>query len=216
MRERWKYLNGHPRTCTCVRCAERNVRNQQQSGSGGRAQTVAPRTPRGSRGPMTINQRPASPTDTGPRQGRTSQERVKPPSAYSPSQQTVARRETGKVAQSKPLEEQTAPTARQSTGPPPRYAPGSALPPLAYRSRNGLSAVFRALTTFIGVGVVVVIAVYVGVVLVHFNNGFPAADALIEGVMADAEFAIDCRPDFEGLSDFINRDISVGHRFECR
>ena len=216
MRERWKYLNGHPRTCTCVRCAERNVRNQRQSDSGGSAQTVVPRTPRRPKDPPTIDQHPASPADTGRRQGRTSKERVKPPSAYSPSQQTVARRETGKVAQFKPLQEQTAPTARQSTGPPPRYAPGSALPPLGYRRRNGLSAVFRALTTLIGVGVVVVIAVYIGVVLVHFNNGFPAADALIEGVMADAEFAVDCRPDFERLSDFINRDISVGHGFECR
>ena len=28
MRERWKYLNGHPRTCTCVGCAERNARNR--------------------------------------------------------------------------------------------------------------------------------------------------------------------------------------------
>ena len=213
MRERWKYLNGHPRTCTCVRCAERNVGNQRQSGTASSSQTAVPRAPKTTRDPRTIRQPTGESPDTERRQGRTSKARVRPPSAYSPSQQTVARRETGEVAQSKPLQEQT---ARQSTGPPPRYAPGSALPPLAYRRRNGLSAVFRALTTLIGVGVVVVIAVYIGVVMVHFNNGFPAADALIEGVMADAEFAVDCRPDFERLSDFINRAISVGHGFECR
>ena len=149
-------------------CGVRRTQRSESSDSlgllAGNAQTaVVPSTPKGSRDPTTINQRPASSHQTPrPRQRRTSKANgSEPPSACSPSQQTVARRETGKVAQSKPLQGQFAPTARPSTGPPPRYAPGSVMPPLAYRRRNGLSAVFRAPTTFLGVGVVLVIAVYV-------------------------------------------------------
>ena len=214
MRDRWRYLDGHPRTCTCVECASRNARGQRRSGGAASGQTVVPRTPRRPKDAKAINPRTSSPPDTGRRQAKSSQHRVRPASAYSPSEQTVARGDPERAKQTKQPQKQS--IAGQSTAPPPRYAPGSTLPPLTLRRRDTLSTMCRAAARLFSTGVIVVIAIYVGVVLIHFNNGFPAADALIEGVMADTEFAVNCRPSFGSFADFVNREFSAGHGLECR
>ena len=68
----------------------------------------------------------------------------------------------------------------------------------------------------LAIGFIVTIAAYVAAVGIHFNNGFPAADALVEGVMADAEFAANCLPPPDALVEFLTRPVTAGHDFDCR